>query len=210
MNKNQARIAWWMTILMSVFAILVGLTLIDDHGRDRRTGEYILGLFFAIAIPIILIMGLAFIRSGRNKKNIICKATTTGKWDKPYWVKRKAFLKCLDREDIKERRIHKIFDFYSSSWFDQSIDDGCRIFILPVFQLKNGHAFFIGGYHRASLLAKYLPSLPIALAIVSEDGSCVENGQLDNASQMKLKEIAIRRLDDDEYFELPDLPIIKL
>ncbi|MGR3303312.1 MAG: hypothetical protein ACUZ8I_12525 [Candidatus Scalindua sp.] len=58
MNEAQAKIAWWVVILLSLASLVYGVFLL---GEDRASFEAMLLTFFII--PVFLLGGLAFIRA---------------------------------------------------------------------------------------------------------------------------------------------------
>ena len=62
MNRNQVRLAWSANILLSIVAVMVGITL-------ANTSQGIGGILLMFAVPILLIFGLAYIRSGQKKRS---------------------------------------------------------------------------------------------------------------------------------------------
>ena len=70
MNKKQARVAWWGVVLLSLVAIVAGVTLINSATEYASRGsatQLIVGIFVAPGIPVVLIFGLAFIRAGQKQ-----------------------------------------------------------------------------------------------------------------------------------------------
>ena len=138
-----------------------------------------------------------------------CLASLTGQWDKPYLVKSKEFLACVDKNDFASRDYSKDRFHYLASWFGRSLQ-GELLFILPTFFLEAGHAYFINGRHRTALLLKlHRVLLPMALAIRDESGLAVEDVRLDEASQITFEKIVARRIALNETFRLPCLPKAK-
>ena len=84
-------------------------------------------------------------------------------------------------------------DAYLESWFRREADEAA--FSLPAFYLKEGTAYFINGRHRAVLLFRHMPVVPMALT------------QMDAGSARALESFAQRELATDEFILLPDLPI---
>jgi fatty acid desaturase len=72
MNKKQARIAWAAAILLSILAVIVGILLVNSslsgYGEEK-IGQQVLGILVMVGIPILLLFGLAFFRSGQKSKS---------------------------------------------------------------------------------------------------------------------------------------------
>jgi hypothetical protein len=146
-------------------------------------------------------------------KTMKCKILKSQYDRATYLIKCSEFMECVDQDSIAKRKNDPIWECYPPNWFDQSKAETYTRFVLPVFQLINGNAFFISGYHRTVLLSKYLPRctcptlLPMALAITRKDGLPIQKGgSLDRASKIALKNIVARKLDINEFVDLPDLP----
>jgi len=74
LNKKQARLAWWATVLLSLVAAVIGVGLLTSDARTSwRAGQDALGIFFVAGVPIVLILGLAFIRAGQKGQSDVEK-----------------------------------------------------------------------------------------------------------------------------------------
>jgi hypothetical protein len=142
----------------------------------------------------------------RGRAAVRCRAGLTGNWDKPYWVKSREFMACVDKHDFECRDSKVVLNLYSAEWFTPEQGD-LYCYYLPTFYLENGHALFINGRHRTALLSKHLDLLPMALMIRDENGWAVKDGPLDEGSQITFKNVLHRELALDEIFVLPDMPL---
>jgi hypothetical protein len=120
-----------------------------------------------------------------------CRIELTVQSDRPYWIKWDAFLRLS--HDLACRKSHEIESFYCDHWFSSAA--GACFFKPPAFYLDGGAAYFINGRHRAILLSRFLPLVPMSLT------------GIDQASKPLLDAIVSRPIDLHEDFELPDLPI---
>lgn len=122
-----------------------------------------------------------------------CRVALTAEGDRPYWIRRDAFQRCVDHENLACRDSTTVENFYLSNWFHEN--GGLIYFSVPAFYLEQGRAYFINGRHRTVLLSRYLALLPMALT------------QVDTRSAATLEQIAERAIALDESFDLPDLPV---
>lgn len=67
MNKRQAKIAWWLIILLSVILAIWGL--IGPEGNSFYEETYGVFVLFTLVVPVVLIFGFAFIRAREKGKD---------------------------------------------------------------------------------------------------------------------------------------------
>jgi hypothetical protein len=94
---------------------------------------------------------------------------------------------------VECRKSQEIQNFYCDHWFRS--DARTRYFNPPAFYLVRSAVYFINGRHRAILLSRFLPLVPMSLT------------NIDQASKPMLDAIVSRPIDLHEEFELPDLPM---
>lgn len=126
-----------------------------------------------------------------------CRAEIGVTSDQGFWVKRAIFLQRLDRKDFECREVQNIEDRCLAAWFCREIDGPDR-FILSAFYLEDCLFRCINGRHRTAVLLQHLDEVPIS--VTNADKIC----------QRVLKQINLRKLDENEMFELPDLPVVGL
>jgi len=124
-----------------------------------------------------------------------------------YLIDLPKFMEIVDQDDLARRKSKTIRNAYHQYWFDDA-DSAFPSFDSPVFYLDNGVARFINGRHRTLMLLRHLDCLPMALA--SLDGCPFMTDQPSSASVSALREISIRRINNQETFEFPCLPIVYL
>lgn len=134
---------------------------------------------------------------------IIVKLKPPNAKDEFYLVNMDAFLKIVCPEDLARRNFIEIKNAFQLHWFKNI--EGENYFHAPEFFLTNGVARFINGRHRTLMLSKHLKDLPMALTNI--DGYPFLGKTPSEVSQAVLKSITISKLNGDETFDFPDLPI---
>jgi hypothetical protein len=110
------------------------------------------------------------------------------------WVSRDVFLANVDQKDMACRDSQVVLDWYHPGWFIND-HDGDLHFIPPAFVFMRGSLLGINGRHRAILLTRHMDAIPMLLV-------CPHMWPKE-----KLAEIALKRIEEGESIELPDLPI---
>ena len=105
-------------------------------------------------------------------------------------------MKIVDLHDLACRESGVVRDFYHFDWFCRD-ESGIVGFNPPAFYLAGGVAEFVDGRHRAVLLSKYSNLIPMAIT------------EMDAESQDMLNSCVEREMNEEEIFELKDLPIVE-
>lgn len=116
--------------------------------------------------------------------------------DRHCWVRWSSFLQVVDLDDLACRESAVIEDRYLASWLPTG-PNANRLFTPPAFELRDGRAFFINGRHRALLLARHLPLVPMALT------------RLVRSSEDVLRLFVDGWIPQGSAVKLPDLPILE-
>jgi hypothetical protein len=116
-----------------------------------------------------------------------CLIGLTVSSDRPFWFKWDAFMR--HPNDLEIRNSQVVEDFYRSQWFHS--DHGALYFNPPAFHFQGNFGYFINGRHRAILLARHLPLVPMSLT------------RIDAVSKSALDSCVSREIDQQEEFELP-------
>jgi len=64
MTEGQKKLGWWAVILLSIVSAITGIVQISAD-----SDAILQLLFFAFVVPIVLLFGFAFYRSGDRSKN---------------------------------------------------------------------------------------------------------------------------------------------
>jgi hypothetical protein len=122
-----------------------------------------------------------------------CRLAITADTDVAAWVTKMAFMRNVDRDDLKCRESEDIFDWYHPDWFYR--EDGDLFFYPPAFVFSNGRLSGINGRHRAILLCRHSEVIPMLLV------------HPDTWPKEKLAEIVHEQIIEGEFVELPNLPV---
>lgn len=125
-----------------------------------------------------------------------CMLERTAPADRHCWVRWSAFLHVVDLDDLACHNSAVIADRYLSSWLHIG-PDGEALFTPPAFEMRGVRAFFINGRHRALLLARHVPSVPMALT------------RIVGSSEAVLQSFVEGWIPQGCPVELPDLPIVE-
>jgi len=122
-----------------------------------------------------------------------CKLDITACSDVAAWVTRAAFMRNVDPIDLACRESAHVDDSYHPDWFRRDAVGDLR-FRPPAFAFYSGHLQGINGRHRAVLLCRHMETIPMLLV------------RTETWPQLKLREVILRRIEEEEMIELPDLP----
>ena len=124
--------------------------------------------------------------------------------DQYYLINATEFMRIVDQQDLAQRKSDEIINSYHEYWLSKS-NNGIYLFHPPEFYLTKGLARFINGRHRMLVLHKYLTEIPMALT--NMDGCPVFADKPHQMSVEVLNSISVTKLNGNEVFNFPDLPI---